>query len=395
MNQTNDQAPSRPSIPNPREFMRARHPDLFSDTQVDDVSQLPRPVFEYHLDTLTNRKQEYEFEHFCRKLAEKEICPNLRVQTGPTGGGDSKVDTETYPVAEEIAERWWVGSPSAGAERWAFAFSAKKRWKSKVAADVDNILSTGRGYKHIYFFTNQFVSDKQRADQEDALSKHAKIPVHIIDRAWTDKEHLKHTDRLVLSPIDMPLWDQARWRGTLFAHLPDVPPILAIAFEDGKTGQDIFRAWKERWDDTDMDEVLRLTIITGLSKQNPAEYAVVAGPSLKQMAGNERKIIIYGSRINRMSPRTSANLDNFLTAYKKAGAFLLAPAQFPKDMTNPQMPFVQLAIRKRQLDLRQAWQISENDPDIVALAEDDEPIIPAGATNPPVEKALIRRRTFR
>jgi hypothetical protein len=32
------------------------------------------------LETLTNRKQEYEFEHFCRKLAEKEICPNLRVQ---------------------------------------------------------------------------------------------------------------------------------------------------------------------------------------------------------------------------------------------------------------------------------------------------------------------------
>ena len=76
-------------IPNPRELMRARHPDLFSDTRVDDVPLLPRAVFEYHLDTLTSRKQEYEFEHFCRKLAEKEICPNLRVQTGPAGGGDS------------------------------------------------------------------------------------------------------------------------------------------------------------------------------------------------------------------------------------------------------------------------------------------------------------------
>ena len=184
MSETNDKTLFQRGIPNPREFMRARHPDLFSDTQVDNVSQLPRAVFEYHLDTLTSRKQEYEFEHFCRKLAEKEICPNLRPQTGPTGGGDSKVDTETYPVAEDIAERWWIGSPEAGAERWAFAFSAKKRWKSKVKADVDNILSTGRDYKHIYFFTNQFVSDKQRAEQEDLLSKHAEIPVHIIDRAW-------------------------------------------------------------------------------------------------------------------------------------------------------------------------------------------------------------------
>lgn len=172
------------SIPNPREFMRARNPDLFSDTRTDDAFRLPKAVFEYHLDTLTSRKQEYEFEHFCRKLAEKEICPNLRVQTGPTGGGDSKVDTETYPVAQEIAERWWFGSPAAGAERWGFAFSAKKAWKPKVKADVDNILSTGRDYKRIYFFTNQFVSDKERSAKEDALSRHAGIPVHIFDRAW-------------------------------------------------------------------------------------------------------------------------------------------------------------------------------------------------------------------
>ncbi|PLY04404.1 MAG: hypothetical protein C0622_03040 [Desulfuromonas sp.] len=172
------------AIPNPREFMRARNPDLFSDTRTDDAFQLPKAVFEYHLDTLTSRKQEYEFEHFCRKLAEKEICPNLRVQTGPTGGGDSKVDTETYPVAQEIAERWWIGSPAAGAERWGFAFSAKKAWKPKAKADVDNILSTGRDYKRIYFFTNQFVSDKERSAKEDALSRYAGIRVHIVDRAW-------------------------------------------------------------------------------------------------------------------------------------------------------------------------------------------------------------------
>lgn len=168
---------------NPRELMRARHPDLFSDTSVDIRPHLPKEVFEYHLDTLTNRKQEYEFEHFCRKLAEREICPNLRVQTGPTGGGDSKVDSETYPVASEIAERWWVGEPSGGSERWAFAFSAKKKWMPKLRADVKNIVSTERDYKRIYFFTNQFVSDKNRSKLEDALQNSTGIPIHIFDRA--------------------------------------------------------------------------------------------------------------------------------------------------------------------------------------------------------------------
>lgn len=48
--------------------MRARHPDLFSDSTTEIAPKVSKEVFEYHLDTLTSRKQEYEFEHFCRKL---------------------------------------------------------------------------------------------------------------------------------------------------------------------------------------------------------------------------------------------------------------------------------------------------------------------------------------
>jgi hypothetical protein len=91
--------------------MRARHPDLFSDTKTIEYAYLDRAMLDHHLDTLTSRKQELVFERFARKLAEKEICPNLVPQTGPTGGGDSKVDTETYPVSEEIAARWYERQP--------------------------------------------------------------------------------------------------------------------------------------------------------------------------------------------------------------------------------------------------------------------------------------------
>ena len=113
----------------PSDFMRARRPELFSDSTNSPGVFLTREVFEYHLDTLTSRKQETVFEHFCRRLAEREICPNLLPQTGPTGGGDSKTDSENYPVAESIAMRWYEGidSSAAAKERWAFAFSAKKK----------------------------------------------------------------------------------------------------------------------------------------------------------------------------------------------------------------------------------------------------------------------------
>lgn len=182
--ETAAQIPSRPNELTPSEWMRKRRPNLFSDTYSQEIPQVPKTHFEYQLETLTSRKQEYQFEHFCWKLAEREICPNLRPQTGPTGGGDSKVDSETYPVAEEIAERWWIGTPSAGKERWAFAFSAKQDWRAKVKADVSSILSTDRDYKRIYFFTSQFTRDKKRAELEDSLSKEAGTPVHIMDRHW-------------------------------------------------------------------------------------------------------------------------------------------------------------------------------------------------------------------
>ena len=131
----------------PSEFMRARHPHLFSDTEIAEQTQLDRSTFEYHLETLTDRKQELDFERFARKLAEKEVCPNLIPQTGPTGGGDSKVDSETYPVSAEISDRWYYANATGregATQRWAFAFSTKKVWRGKCRSDIASIVDTDR-----------------------------------------------------------------------------------------------------------------------------------------------------------------------------------------------------------------------------------------------------------
>jgi len=177
----------------PSEYMRARRPELFSDSKIIEEPLLSREVLEYQLDTLTSRKQEYEFEHFSRRLAEKELCPNLLPQTGPTGGGDSKTDTETYPVADDISLRWYEGiGRKAAQERWAFAISAIKEWKRKVRSDVDKIVRTERGYRIIYFISNQFIRDKDRATEEDTLSKKHNIRVCILDRNWIMKCIFEH-----------------------------------------------------------------------------------------------------------------------------------------------------------------------------------------------------------
>lgn len=103
----------------PSEFMRKRRPELYSDSKRVSKLVLDQKFLEYSLETLTSRKEEIKFEYFCRKLLEREVCPNLIPQTGPTGGGDSKTDSETFQVSEQISERWYVGDPArASKEKW-------------------------------------------------------------------------------------------------------------------------------------------------------------------------------------------------------------------------------------------------------------------------------------
>src|SRR3990172_2451693 len=84
----------------PSKFMRDIRPEYYSDTEERASYVLSASTLECHLESITARNQTHDFEIFCRKLCERTICPNLRPQTGPDGGGDSKADTETYPVAE-------------------------------------------------------------------------------------------------------------------------------------------------------------------------------------------------------------------------------------------------------------------------------------------------------
>ncbi|WP_210241900.1 MULTISPECIES: hypothetical protein [Bradyrhizobium] len=174
-------APARVS---PSEFMRELRPEYYSDTVQRPTHVLSADRLEYHLDSLTSRNQTHEFEIFCRKLCERTICPNLRPQTGPDGGGDSKADTETYPVSDEVSGLTYIGDANSGRERWAFAFSAKKEWSVKVRADVKGIAETGRGYDKIIFVTSRFAKAKDRARIEDELSKQYSIRVTILDRSW-------------------------------------------------------------------------------------------------------------------------------------------------------------------------------------------------------------------
>lgn len=181
----------------PSEFMRQLRPELYSDSMSRDQHQLKAEVLSHHLETITERNETHDFELFCRKLCERAICPNLRPATGPEGGGDSKADTETTPVADEIS-KLYVGLANSGRERWAFAFSAKKTWTDKARSDVAGIVATQRRYTKIFFVTSRGARAKDRSRLEKELSDQYGVEVTIHDRSWIIDEVIEK-DRLDLA----------------------------------------------------------------------------------------------------------------------------------------------------------------------------------------------------
>lgn len=174
---------SRP-VPSPAEFMRMRRPEQFSDSTERALYSLSREVLEQRLNTLTARNDMQAFERFARALCERFVCPFLKPATGPEGGGDGKVDTETVRISEEVAERRFEGRADRGHERWGFAFSTKKDWKTKARHDVAAMVGTGRGYAAAFFVTSQYARSKDRSALQDALAAEHGVAVEILDRNW-------------------------------------------------------------------------------------------------------------------------------------------------------------------------------------------------------------------
>ena len=188
----------------PKDFMRDRKPEKFSDSKTLKASKLDRTSLEIYFLSLTSRQQEYQFESFARKLCQLEICPGLKPITGPSGGGDGKVDSETIPKSKEIELLYSVGVEKNTNEKWAFAFSAKKKWTPKVTSDVKKIAETKRNYKKIFFVTNQYTRAGTRSKKEVELSKKYNVEVVVLDLTWILDRVLEHKrEKLVIEEFNM------------------------------------------------------------------------------------------------------------------------------------------------------------------------------------------------
>lgn len=168
-------------------YYREKRPEKFSDTVEKYEIPLTKELFEQQMDLLSTKKMQSAFENFVVAVAKRVITPNIKHQTGPDGGGDGKVDAETYRVSDDISDKWYSTEDTAsGCELWAFAISCKKQWKTKVESDIEKIAAIGRGYTRALFFSNQFIKSSTRADVERSLSDQYGIKVEIYDRLYLE-----------------------------------------------------------------------------------------------------------------------------------------------------------------------------------------------------------------
>lgn len=174
-------------------YYRELRPEKFSDSKIEYEIPLTKELFEKQLEILSTKKMQSNFENFIVRCAERLITPNIKPQTGPDGGGDGKVDAETYEVTTDISDKWYVADGGTSEKgKWAFAISCKKQWKPKVTTDIEKVANTNRGYTRVLFFSNQFIKSSTRVDIEEDLSNKFNIEVSIFDALWCTNAVFHH-----------------------------------------------------------------------------------------------------------------------------------------------------------------------------------------------------------
>src|SRR5208282_6675631 len=182
-----------------------------------------------------------------------------------------------------------------------------------------------------------------------------------------DATRLKHSQRKVLSLIETDLWDAAVWRGVAVMGYDDFPPFLALAFKNEEPARRIFSNWRRDIGETDIDHVIRISVITGIDKKDPTAYALHITTNVEALLkGSKGEQAVITSRIHKMETVSPNTMRDFHTMRDQYGCFFLAPAIFQTGQPLPKL-ITEVRILKQKVIVKSAWEIGLNDPDLVAL----------------------------
>lgn len=213
-----------------------------------------------------------------------------------------------------------------------------------------------------------------------------------------DLNKVKHNEMLASSVLDLALWDKAEWTGTLYMTphdeegAPGGVPMLAFIFKNRVAGEQIFEQWVSELGHVDAKEAIRISIIRGIRRKKPHHYRVmISSDPTKDVIGDRLRLFSVVARMNTMEPEASTNLDGFLLCFQQAKEFILLPAFLSGPRSVPDFLFKH-SLRKRELVVRNAWEVGVRDLDRIAISPTDDPIVPSDQTKPPIRALLTELR---
>jgi hypothetical protein len=211
------------------------------------------------------------------------------------------------------------------------------------------------------------------------------LEVEQVNNGKLNQDQLSHDKIKVSSIFDINLWEKAKWSGFGFFADPISMGII-IAYENEDAGRKIFDNWIQRIGEEDIGELIRITIVKGVDRNNPFWYRIHISSNIDWESLKQNRQLFLQSRIHEMNANKSENLDNLIREFKEKKEYMLCSA---KIMSNGKIqPFFDKSIIKRSLIVKNAWEIGENDLDRVVIRKDDSPIIPDNIEFIPVLKLL-------
>jgi hypothetical protein len=202
-------------------------------------------------------------------------------------------------------------------------------------------------------------------------------------RSLSKKDVKTNISMYISGPIDVELWNAAKWSGTFMMVYEGGPPVLGLAFLNEQAARRIFEQWHVRYGDNDAFEELRVSIIEGDIKGEEPGYSVHIGTDFDNLIKRYKHagldvnpsadMFMSIDRIHRMNPSPgSQNLRMFKEAYRLRKNYLLVPGVLNPNTTVPTIaavkPMIEWGILKNVVHFRDVDEIGPGDPDIVVLS---------------------------
>ena len=182
-----------------------------------------------------------------------------------------------------------------------------------------------------------------------------------------DLTKIPHNKRKVISIIDNNLWDGAGWKGLgVFGASNGIA--LILGFENIEFGNKIFNNWIERFGAKDLDNRIKISIVTDIDSSNPYWYKVILSSNFKGLVMDEDSVFVASVRFHLMNATTNRNILVLKEGLKRFNTFRIHPGRMREDFSM-KVNF-ELFLEKTDITFVSKNEIKEHDIEYVAIMND-------------------------